>query len=108
VNTQIEALRAYVEADPEPDYTGYLLFEYHHQDVGEMMVGVLYCDPSADDLDDHCDQCRDEILPLCLRGTSEALPKYLVVNVGERKFARIKAGWRDSIGLNLHRVRFVS
>lgn len=104
---RIEALRAYIEADPEPSHLDYLLFEVPHLETGEMQVGVLYCDDRADYLDDHCAQCRDEVLPLALRGDTEELPAYLVVSVGPRKFARIKAGWRDSEGMDLKRVRFV-
>lgn len=104
---RIEALRAYVEADPEPSHTDYLLFEVPHLETGEMQVGVIYCDDGADYLDDHCAQCRDEVLPFGLRGDTEELPSYLVVSVGPRKFARIKAGWRDSEGMDLKRVRFV-
>jgi len=32
--------------------------------------------------------------------------RYLVVYVGPRKFARIVAGWRESTGMDLRRVRF--
>ena len=105
--TRIEALKEYVETDPAPNHTGYLLFEVPHIETGEMMVGVLYCDPDAEYLDAHCEQCRDEILPFCFRGDTEDLPKYLVVSVGQTKFDRIRAGWRDSGGMDLKRVRFV-
>lgn len=105
--SRIEALRAYVEADPEPSHTDYLLFEAPHLKTGEMQVGVIYCDDGADHLDDHCAQCRDEVLPFGLRGDTEELPVFLVVSVGPRKFARIKAGWRNSEGIDLKRVRFV-
>jgi hypothetical protein len=102
--TQIESLRVYIDSDPE--HPNYLLFTVPSADTGETQVGVIYCDPSADSLDDHCAQCRDEILPFGFRGPSEEIPKCLVVSVGEQKFARIKAGWRDSNGLNLNRVTF--
>ena len=104
MNPKIEALRAYVEADPDPEHLDFMLFEVPLLETGEMQVGVIYCDPGADYIDDHCDQCRDEILPFGCRGPSEDLPKYLVVSVGERKFARIKTGWRDSSGLDLNTV----
>ena len=84
-----------------PEITEYRLFEC------EGHLGILYCDPGADYLDDHCDQCRDDILPFGCRGPSEELPKFLTVSVGERKFARIKAGWRDSGGMDLNRVKFI-
>ena len=105
--TAVEALRALVEADEGGDATdGYLLFEVPHLDTGEMQVGVIYCAPDAEFLDEHCAQCRDEILPLGCHGPSDELPRYLVVYVGRRKFDRIVAGWRESTGMDLRRVRF--
>ena len=101
MNIQVEALRAY----SEPEHT---IFIMPHSSMGEVQVGVIYCDPGVDYLDDHCEQCRDEILPFVVLGPSEELSKYLVVSVGERKFGRIKAVWRGSNGLDLNRVNFIT
>lgn len=102
--TALEALRAHVEA--EHPGTPYLLFQSTHLDTGVFQVGVILCDVEAAQMDAHCNQCRDEVLPLACVGPSAELPRYLAVYVGPRKFARIQAGWRESTGMDLRRVRF--
>lgn len=103
--SKIEILRAYVEANPE--HMSYLLFEVPHIRTNEMLVGVIYCDDLTDPLDNHCDKCRDKISPFLVKGEIEGLDHYLIASVGPTKFERIRAGWRDSNGLDLRLARFV-
>lgn len=102
--TALEALRADVEA--EWPGTPYMLFESTSLDTGEPQVGVILRDDEAELIDAHCEECRDEVLPFGCLGPSAELPRYLMVYVGPTKFARIQAGWRESTGMDLRRVRF--
>lgn len=63
-------------------------------------VGVIYQDEASEELDAHCDQCRDNLAPFRVRG-SVGLPSYLTVLVGPTNFARLRDGWRASSGLDL-------
>ena len=100
----IKRLRAYVKESIDSSITEFLFFKY-----GENDVGLIYCDPNsfANDLDNHCEACREEILPFALHGPDSILPRYIVICVGSDKFKRIKEGWRGSTGFNLSSVEFI-
>lgn len=105
--TPIERLRELVvnerEIDPPP--LDFLLFEVDGDRGTE--VGILYPDPEMESYDAHCAECREEILVFGCRVDEPALSRYLAGAVSPTKFARIRAGWRESIGLDLRKVRFV-
>lgn len=106
--SRIDRLRAYMRDVLDPAITQLLFFE-HTNDEGKEMVGVIFCDldPGSDRLDLHCERCRDEIMPFVIHGPDDELADYIMVSVGPKKYARIEAGWRESNGLDLRRVRFV-
>lgn len=97
-----DKLRKFFKEKTDPEIVDFMLFEIDNN------LGVIYSDPNVEHLDNHCDQCRDEILVLKFRGPDEELPSYLDVSVGPTKFARIKSGWRESEGLDLKRVKFIT
>lgn len=70
-------------------------------------LGVIYCTADAEDADQHCDGCKDELTVFRPRGPSPELPHYYLAVIGPTKFARIRAGWRDTLGLNLNSVEFL-
>lgn len=70
-------------------------------------LGVIYCTADAEDADQHCDECRDELTLFRPRGPSPELPHYYLAIIGPTKFARIRAGWRDTLGLDLRTVEFL-
>lgn len=103
---QIALLRDYLKDALDPEITEMMFFETKDL-AGNDRVGVLYCDPDVERLDQHCDQCQDEVLGFKLRLKLEGLSSYLSVGVGPTKYARIRAGWRDSQGIDLRTMRFV-
>lgn len=105
MTTPIERLRAYLREENVPEGTPYRLFEMTDKE-GNERVGVLYCAPEVEQSDEHCPECRDEVLGFGVRLDLEGLDNYLVVSVGPTKYARIESGWRDSHGLDLNDVRF--
>lgn len=87
-------------AQEAPDTQGFLLFRRGDE------VGVIYCTDEAEEADEHCGACRDELMVFRPRGPSDALPHYLVACVGPTKFQRIQDGWRDTVGFDLRTVEF--
>ena len=61
MTTPIERLRAYLREEGVPEGTPYRLFEMTDKD-GHERVGVLYCAPEVEQSDEHCPECRDEVL----------------------------------------------
>jgi len=63
--------------------------------VGEnlkLRFGFLYVEASLEEIDNHCDQCRNESpLYFALRG-DEDLPDYFAASVGLTKYQRIVNG----------------
>lgn len=85
----------YIMEEPDPDTTEFFL--YQKDDV----VGIISCIPSFEDNDDHCEQCRNELL--CLRFKTPEIKQgyHLASVVGTTKFERIRSGYRAFEGLDL-------
>lgn len=99
--TKIELFKEWIITNIHEDVVDYKLFTIDDK------VGIIMCDLGSESLDEHCDQCRDEILVLGIRGPSEKIPGYLIASVGPTKWKRIENGWRDSSVFDLNRVKFV-
>lgn len=99
MNQGMNALQELIDSQ-DSDVLDHLVFRRGDE------LGVIYCTEDAEDADEHCDQCRDELTVFRPRGPSPDLPHYYLAVIGPTKFARIRAGWRDTLAFDLNRVEF--
>lgn len=90
-----DQLEKYLLENSYEEIDDYILFQ-----LDDGHVGVIYCNSYVERLDDHCDQCRDEILPLRFACEAQNISHYLSVEVGPTKFDRIKSGEKFDPFLN--------
>jgi hypothetical protein len=91
----INNLKSYLQEDIDADYE---LIDYIFFDKGDI-VGVIYCLEALEKSDEHCDQCKNELLCLKFK-TDQDLP-YLSVTVGPTKFNKILSDNHKFWGLDL-------
>jgi len=64
------------------------------------VIGIIYCTSSMEENDNHCEQCKNELL--CFKFREPELPEgFLSSMVGPTKFERIRSGYRAFEGLDL-------
>lgn len=97
--SRIHILRELMEANT--DVSAYKIFKLKDS------VGVICQSSDSEVMDEHCDECRQEVLAFNFKGPTSELPSFLFSCVGPTKFARIESGWRASTGLDLSLVEFV-
>lgn len=95
---QLNKLKQYVEEDIDYEVEDYIFIELNGR------VGVIYCIESLEGLDNHCDQCRNELLIFGFRADKKA-PDFLCANVGPTKFNRIISGDRNFGVINFNTVK---
>lgn len=86
MNESLKKLKIYLEQAIDPDVLDYIFFELNNQS-GEH-IGIIYCDSYSEELDNHCEQCQNELLTFRFRGTKD-VPNYLVGTAGPTKFKKI-------------------
>lgn len=64
----------------------YIFFEYTNQQG--LQIGVIYCDYFSEHLDNHCEQCQNELLLFGFRGPKD-VGNYSATSVGPTKFKKI-------------------
>lgn len=102
-----QSFKNYIVSNLNLDCLDFLLFEISNIENNSLTLGVIYCDSELESADLHCEQCKNEILPIRVQGPNHQIPNYLTAYVGPTKFSRIKSGWRNSEGLDLNKVRFL-
>jgi hypothetical protein len=73
--------------------------------------GIIYLISSLEESDNHCDQCRNEVLSFGLINWAEpsnkVLPKYCVAIVGETKFNKIKTKDFNFYGFSSDEIKII-
>ena len=95
MNDKITALKAYLQEDIDADYE---LIDHIFFDKGDA-IGIIYCLEALDKSDEHCDQCRNELL--CLKFNMDNQSTYLASTIGPIKFKKILSGNHKFWGLDL-------
>lgn len=67
----------------------------------EDQIGIINCVKSMEETDNHCEQCKNELLCFRFRSTILDPPYILLSTVGPTKFERIRSGYRAFEGLDL-------
>lgn len=94
----IQDLKLYVEENLLSETDDYIFFDLNGR------IGVIYCANKMEESDNHCEQCRNELLLLGFNG-NEAAPDFLCGNVGPTKFNRIISGDRNFEVINFENVK---
>lgn len=67
----------------------------------EDQIGIINCVKSIEEIDNHCEQCKNELLCFRFRSTILDPPYILLSTVGPTKFEKIRSGHRSFEGLDL-------
>lgn len=100
--TNLDHLKLYVKEDLNLQDNQCIFFELNEE------LGVIYCDSAVEALDEHCDKCRNELLPFKFNASMDREIVYLMVSVGETKFNKIKSGYYNFDGLSLKDAKILS
>ncbi len=94
----IQDLKSYVEENMLSETDDYIFFDLNGR------IGVIYCVHKMEELDNHCEQCQNELLLPSFNG-NKATPVFLCGNVGPTKFNRIISGDRNFEVINFENAK---